>query len=198
MLRRRLVITAAALALSPAAATVARADVPGVYDPAFAAEQQRIERAAHAACKHGNIAARGFCTDRQRQAMERDNPRIRGTDAYCQANYAPLGNAALRAKATELAGMRPRARYLVGVGPGDAFTGQLFVETIEFEYRCAHDILARRGVRIGADLPGGFHIPDADVCREINCRAGQRPAPSSDGPLDGVTDTLRQFNSLFE
>lgn len=195
MIQRRyhLVIAAAALALSPVAADVSSADVPGVYDRGYAAEQQRIERAAEAACKRGNIAARLDCKDRQRQAMERDNPRIRGTDAYCQTSYVPLSSTALRAKAGELARLRPQARYLGLSGSGQTRRGQLFVETIEFEYRCVHDILARRGVRIGVDLPGG-HIPDADVCREINCRAGQRPAAPSGGPLD----VLRQFNSLFE
>lgn len=190
-------LTAAVFLLTSAATSGARADAPGVYDRGYAAEQQRIERAAEAACRRGNIAARLDCKDRQRQEMERDNPRILGTDAYCQANYSSLGNAALRSEAAELARLRPRARYLGFSGAGQMGRGQLFVETIEFEYRCVHDILARRGVRIGVDLPGG-HIADPDVCREVNCRAGQRPAAPSGGPLDGATDVLRQFNSLFE
>lgn len=178
--------------------TAIAAQPRGVYDPAYQAESQRIERAVAAACRRGNIAARGFCRDREREELQRDNPRLRGTNAYCDANYATLGNATLRDTANQLAGDRLQARYAVSLrGSEAAARGEVSREGIEFEYRCVHDILARRGVRTGIDLEGS-HIPDNEVCQQVNCRAGQRPPSPSGGPLDGVTDTLREFNSLFD
>ena len=179
------------------ASSAAIAEPGGVFDPAYQAESQRIQRAAAAACQSGNIAARGFCRDRKREELQRDNPRLRGTDAYCQANYASLGKGSLLDTADQLARERRQARYAVAFRGGEAAaTGELSREDVEFEYRCVHDILARRGVRTGIDL-GGSHIPDSEVCQQINCRAGQRPAAPSGGPLDGVTNTLKEFNSLF-
>jgi hypothetical protein len=179
------------------ASAAAIAEPSGVFDRAYQAESQRIQRAAAAACQRGNIAARGFCRDRKREELQRDNPRLRGTDAYCQSTYAPLGNGSLLDTADQLARERHQARYAVAFRGGEAAaTGELSREDIEFEYRCVHDILARRGVRTGIDL-GGSHIPDSEVCQQVNCRAGQRPAAPSGGPLDGVTNTLKEFNSLF-
>jgi hypothetical protein len=189
---------ATAIAGAAMIGTAFAAQPRGVYDRAYRVESQRIERAAAAACQRGNIAARGFCRDREREDLQRDNPSLRGTTAYCDANYATLGNASLRDAADQLARDRLQARYGVSLRGGEAAArGEVSREDIEFEYRCVHDILARRGVRTGIDL-GGSHIPDSEVCQQVNCRAGQRPPAPSGGPLDGVTDTLREFNSLFE
>lgn len=169
----------------------------GVYDRTYQAESQRIERAAAAECWRGNIAARGMCRDRQREELQRNNPRLRGTAAYCDSTYATLSSAALHDAAAQLARDRLQARYAVSLHGGEAAArGEVSRENVEFEYRCVHDILARRGVRTGIDL-GGSHIPDSEVCQQVNCRAGQRPRAPSGGPLDGVTNTLREFNSLF-
>jgi hypothetical protein len=179
------------------AGTAVGAQPRGVFDRAYQAESQRIDRAAAAACQRGNIAARGFCRDREREDLQRDNPRLRGTAAYCQSNYATLGNGSLLDTADELARDRLQARYAVSLRGGEAASrGEVSREDIEFEYRCVHDILARRGVRTGIDL-GASHIPESEVCQQVNCRAGQRPAAPSGGPLDGVTNTLKEFNSLF-
>jgi hypothetical protein len=112
---------------------------------------------------------------------------------------------ALRSKAAELAGLRHQARRDAVISVDDRRAGEVSVEDLTTEYRCVHDLLLDRGVKIGFDL-GGTHIPDGEICEEIDCQPGRSatPAPAAPGassagnPIEDVTDALRSFNRLFD
>ena len=179
-----------------------RAARNGVFDADYAAARQQIDKGASAGCNQGNRTARWVCEDRNVVAGLRDNPRLRGTPAYCEQTYAPLGTATLKAKAEELARLRHQARSETEIEVKDQDHGEVSRQQLEGEYRCVHDLLLARGVKIGVDLGGGFHVPEGEVCTAITCGPGgadaARAASGRADPLQDTSDALLRLGNLFE
>lgn len=181
-------------------------DRPGVFDQEYADFQQKIGNQARNECSDSsNLVIRAECRRKRTQRHPEWDQNIRGRLEYCEAHYRPMRTDALRSKAAELAGLRRQARRDAVISVDDRRAGEVSVEDLTTEYRCVHDLLLDRGVKIGFDL-GGTHIPDGEICEEIDCQPGRSatPAPAAPGassagnPIEDVTDALRSFNRLFD
>ena len=178
----------------------------GVFDPAYAKARQEKSAAIGAACSENkNLIIYGECLKKRGGGVNSFDGDMRGTAEYCKKHYKPLTTPKLKETATELATLRHQARHDVGIDSHDRDRGEVSVEDLTTEYRCVHDLLLDRGVKIGFDL-GGTHIPDGEICEEIDCQPGRSatPAPAAPGassagnPIEDVTDALRSFNRLFD
>ena len=202
----RAVLTGSMLAFLASTSVTWADDRAGVFDQKYARASQDIRSSAQKACKGSrNVGSMVLCEGDKIHEMRLGSNAIRGTMKYCQAHYAPMDTPSLKLKAAEIARLRHQARTEFAFTGGEDIAGEVSVEDLTTEYRCVHDLLLDRGVKIGFDL-GGTHIPDGEICEEIDCQPGRSatPAPAAPGassagnPIEDVTDALRSFNRLFD